>query len=221
MVEEYLQQVEFDTSNPESRCPCVLLVDVSGSMEGTKIDQLNKGIVEFQQTLQADSLAAMRVEVAIVSFGYKVTVEQDFITADQFQAKSLHAGGYTPMGEAINKALDMVRHRKNTYKQNGVSYYRPWIFLITDGAPTDKWQAAAQRIKAEENAKSVSLFAVGVEDADMQILSQVSVRKPAMLNGLQFKEMFVWLSQSLASVSQSQLGEQAPLPEPTWTKAPA
>jgi uncharacterized protein YegL len=125
------------------------------------------------------------------------------------------------MGEAINMALDMVRQRKDTYKQKGVSYYRPWIFLITDGAPTDEWQAAAQRVKAEENAQAVSFFAVGVEDADMQILSQVSVREPAMLNGLQFKEMFVWLSQSLASVSQSQLGEQAPLPAPTWTKAPA
>jgi uncharacterized protein YegL len=91
MVNEHLEQVEFDTSNPESRCPCVLLVDVSGSMAGHRIDQLNKGLVEFQQALQADTLAAMRVEVAIVSFGFRVTVEQNFITADQFQAKALHA----------------------------------------------------------------------------------------------------------------------------------
>ncbi|MCI5193709.1 MAG: VWA domain-containing protein [Candidatus Electrothrix sp. AU1_5] len=216
MINEHLEQVKFDTSNPESRCPCVLLVDVSGSMVGHRIDQLNNGIIEFQQALQNDGLAAMRVEVAIVSFGYRVTVEQDFITADQFQAKPLHTGGATPMGKAIDMALNMVRERKDTYKQNGVSYYRPWIFLITDGAPTDKWQAAAQRIKTEENTKSVAFFAVGVEDADMGTLSQISDRQPIMLNGLQFKEMFVWLSQSLTSVSHSQVDEQVPLTPPGW-----
>lgn len=214
MANQYLEQVEFDTSNPEPRCACVLLVDVSGSMAGEPIQQLNEGLLAFQQALNADSLASLRVELAIVSFGSTVTVARDFVTANQFQPPRLSASGSTPMGQAINLALDMVTQRKSTYQQNGVAYYRPWIFLITDGAPTDEWQSAAQRVKQLEASKGVAFFAVGVQGANMNTLSQIATRTPLQLKGLNFRSMFVWLSQSLTSVSHSQVGQQTPLPAP-------
>lgn len=214
MANQYLEQVEFDTSNPEPRCACVLLVDVSGSMAGEPIQQLNAGLQGFQQALTADSLAALRVELAIVSFGSTVTVAQDFVTANQFQPPRLSASGSTPMGQAINLALDMLTQRKSTYQQNGVAYYRPWIFLITDGAPTDEWQSAAQRVKQLEASKGVAFFAVGVQGANMNTLGQITTRTPLQLKGLNFRSMFVWLSQSLTSVSHSQVGQQTPLPAP-------
>jgi len=215
---QHLDLVKFDNSNPEARCPCILLVDVSGSMAGAAIDELNKGLVAFQQELQRDDLAALRVEVAIVSFGSSVRVEQEFIAAHEFTAQPLRTGGNTPMGAAINLALDMVRKRKETYKQYGASYYRPWIFLITDGAPTDEWRSAAQRVQAEEASKAVAFFAVGVQKADLKVLSQITTRQPLRLQGLQFRDMFVWLSQSLTTVSHSQVGEQVPLTAPTgWS----
>ncbi len=214
MANQYLEQVEFDTSNPEPRCACVLLVDVSGSMAGEPIQQLNEGLLAFQQALNADSLASLRVELAVVSFGSNVTVARDFVTANQFQPPRLSASGSTPMGQAINLALDMVTQRKSTYQQNGVAYYRPWIFLITDGAPTDEWQSAAQRVKQSEASKGVAFFAVGVQGANMNTLSQIATRTPLQLKGLNFRSMFVWLSQSLTSVSHSQVGQQTPLPAP-------
>lgn len=218
MSSQHFDLVKFDNSNPEARCPCVLLVDVSGSMSGAPIEELNKGLVAFQQELQHDDLAALRVEVAIVSFGNNVRIEQDFIAAHEFTAQPLRTGGNTPMGAAINQALDMVRTRKETYKQYGVPYYRPWLFLITDGAPTDEWRSAAQRIQAEEASKAVAFFAVGVQKADMKVLGQLTPRQPLRLQGLKFRDMFVWLSQSLTTVSHSQVGQQVPLQAPTgWT----
>lgn len=218
MSSQHFDLVKFDNSNPEARCPCVLLVDVSGSMSGAPIEELNKGLVAFQQELQQDDLAALRVEVAIVSFGNSVRVEQEFIAAHEFTAQPLRTGGNTPMGAAINQTLDMVRKRKETYKQYGVPYYRPWLFLITDGAPTDEWRAAAQRVQAEEASKAVAFFAVGVQKADMKVLGQLTPRQPLRLQGLKFRDMFVWLSQSLTTVSHSQVGQQVPLQAPTgWT----
>jgi uncharacterized protein YegL len=217
-MSQHLDLVKFDNSNPEARCPCVLLVDVSGSMSGAPMDELNKGLAAFQQELQRDDLAALRVEVAIVSFGNGVKVEQEFVTANSFTAPTLRAGGNTPMGAAINQALELVRKRKETYKQHGAPYYRPWIFLITDGAPTDEWRSAAQRVQAEEASKAVAFFAVGVQKADLKVLSQISPRQPLQLQGLKFSDMFVWLSQSLTTVSHSQVGEQVPLKAPTgWS----
>ena len=208
----YLDEVEFVT-NPDPRCPCVLLLDTSGSMGGAAIDALNQGLLAFQNDIRNDALAQRRVEVAIVTFGDGgVQIIQEFITAGKFEAPILTAGSGTPMGEAIHRGLDMLRDRKAQYKANGIAYYRPWVFMITDGRPTDEWRMAAQRVHAEEEAKALAFFAVGVAGADIQTLSQIAKRQPVMLQGLNFVEMFVWLSRSQQRVSASKVGEQTALP---------
>ena len=213
------EAVEF-AENPEPRCPCVLLLDTSGSMQGAPIAALNEGLRQFQANLGQDALASRRVEVAVVTFNSEVKIAADFITADQFDAPVLTAQGMTHMGGAIHRALDMLQSRKAQYRANGVAYYRPWVFLITDGAPQGEPDEviaqAAQRIRDDEAAKRVAFFAVGVENADMGRLATIAVRAPVKLIGLNFVEMFVWLSASMARVSQSQVDEQVALPPPGW-----
>lgn len=215
------EQITFATSdfasNPEPRCPCILLLDVSGSMNGRPINELNAGLVTFRDELLADPLALKRVELGIVTFG-PVHVEQPFTCAANFFPPILFAQGDTPMGAAITKALDMVEERKREYRANGISYYRPWIFLITDGAPTNEWQAAANKVFRGEEDKKFAFFTIGVQGADMKTLAQISVRQPLPLQGLQFRELFSWLSSSLRSVSRSTPGTEVVLEAPKgWT----
>ncbi len=211
--------VEF-AENPEPRCPCVLLLDISGSMQGEAINALNEGLKTFKEELNRDNLAKKRVEVAILTFNSDVNVVQDFVTADQFEPPTLQAQGLTVMGSAIHKGLDMVSSRKAQYSASGVAYYRPWVFLITDGEPQGEpdslIEQAAQRIKEDEANKRVAFFAVGVEGANMTRLSQIVARSPLKLVGLNFQEMFIWLSASMQRVSQSRMDEQIPLPPPGW-----
>lgn len=213
-----LEQIPFSdvefADNPEPRCPCVLLLDTSYSMSGEKIVELNRGLETFAEELRSDAMAAKRVEVAIVTFGPVQTV-QHFVTADEFWAPTLDADGDTPMGAAIERAIGLVEERKATYKNNGIGYYRPWIFLITDGAPTDDVHAVTAAIQAGEDAKSFRFYSVGVTEADMSCLARISVRDPLKLRGLSFGKLFVWLSDSLSSVSRSQPGEAVPLTNPT------
>jgi uncharacterized protein YegL len=160
------------------------------------------------------------VEVAIVTFGGSVQVVQNFVTVDSFVPPMLQPRGQTPMGTGIMQALDLIDARKIQYKANGIVYYRPWLFLITDGAPKgellDVTKQAVGRIKAEEAAKKVAFFAVGVEGANMKLLSKISSRPPLKLRGLKFVDMFVWLSKSAERVAHSREGDQVALPPVDW-----
>lgn len=233
MAETLLDQAEF-ADNPEPRCPVVLLLDTSASMRGAPINELNEGLRAFSDAVEADQLASLRVEVAIVTFGESVhaidvqsgeveaipfDAQQAFVTMDRFQPPTLTADGMTPMGEAVRRALTLLRKRKEIYKHNDIDYFRPWMFLITDGEPTDEWQSAAQQVKEEGARKGVIFFGVGVEGANMQTLAQFSdQREPLRLKGLAFGELFQWLSKSLSAVAHSKPGEQAPLPTVGWAQ---
>ncbi len=131
-MDEYIpfDQIPFGSDsfadNPEPRCPCVLLLDTSGSMSGKPIEQLNVGIQTLKQELATDNLAAKRVEIAIVTFG-PIKIQSEFSTISNFYPKSLQTSGDTPMGGAISLGIDMVNKRKQEYKNHGIGYYMPWI----------------------------------------------------------------------------------------------
>lgn len=133
--------------NPEPRCPVILLLDTSKSMSGERIQKLNSGIAAFKQEVEKDTIASLRVEVAIITFNNSAEMVQNFVTIDQFIPPKLIASGSTAMGEGIDLALNKLEARKSIYKEYGISYYQPWVFLITDGIPTDKWEEAAKLVK--------------------------------------------------------------------------
>lgn len=229
-----LAGVEF-ADNPEPRCAVALVLDTSGSMHGRPIAELNDGLQRLAAALKADALASLRVEIAVVAFGGAVRVADPsggasppadpadaFTTVDRFQAPTLTADGDTPMGEAVERALALLRARKERYRANGIDYFRPWLLLLTDGRPTDRgWETAAAEAQAEEARRGVSIYGVGVEGADMRILARFCAadRPPLKLGGLAFAELFTWLSKSLSAVSQSRPGDQAPLPPVGWAVA--
>jgi uncharacterized protein YegL len=191
-------------------------------MQGPSIAALNEGLRAFQEEVGRDAIAARRVEVAIVTFASAVDIVQPFVTADQFAAPVLAARGQTHLAAGVERALDLIEERKGAYRASGVSYYRPWIFLITDGAPVGEEpavvDAARERVLAEQQAHKLALFAVGTENADFAALQRFTIpdRPPLQLKGLQFVDLFVWLSWSQHAIAQSRPGEQVPLPPAGW-----
>lgn len=243
--------VEF-ADNPEPRCACVLLLDTSESMSipvapaetlGEKADiidgvqtytfsgthellipmeELSDGIKTFKSGLESDSLASIRVETAIVTFDSDVRVLQDFATVDSLTTPDLHARGQTSTASAVNRALDMIEARKRKYREAGVSYYRPWIIMITDGASTDSKRQmleASKRVHRAEESNQLAFFSVGVGGADMDELNRMGPRRAVPLNGLAFREFFLWLSSSMTRVSASKVDDEINLPDISgWAK---
>lgn len=213
-AEDMFAAVEF-ADNPEPRCPCVLVLDTSGSMAGLAMDQLNQALKQFVREVSGDSLAAKRLELAVVSCGGDVRVAHDFTTINQFVPPILMAGGDTPLGAAVERGLDLIDTRKRNYRLGGVAYYRPWLIVLTDGEPTDDMRQAARRLNESEATKSLVAFCFGTDQFDKAKMSKVFPRTPLMMRGACYREFFQWLSASMASVSHSRPGDRLQLQKPS------
>lgn len=216
------------------RTPTVLILDTSWSMRSesttakgeTKkdIDQLNEGLEMFKGEVLEKEHAATRVDVGLVEFGgQNATVKEDFTNIESFNPPTLSASGQTPMGDAIEKAIDMAEEVKTFYGDEGISYTRPLLWLLTDGAPTDMnegdamWDQVQRQLEVGAENDHFVFFAMGIGDADMKTLENLvePTNRPALkIKEGMFKEYFEFLSNSLedASAEEGTL-EQAGDPE--------
>lgn len=197
----------------EPHLACVLLLDTSGSMSGAPIESLNKGINNFIRQTAMDEMAQKRVDVAIIAFDDEPRLEMDFTPISQMEPIQLTTGGLTSMGAAVNMAIDKVKERNRFYASLGTQCFKPWIFMITDGAPTDDITAAAQRVQEEENKGShgkLKFFALGVSGYDKETLFKFT-KRVMELEDTDFSGIFNWMSESMCSISVSRVGENVQL----------
>lgn len=204
-----------NSANPNPRVACALLLDTSHSMGeatvrggATPIDELNAGFAAFCNQIKTDDLAKKRAEIAVITFGGEAHIAIEFTEGRHLQPQTFKAAGATPMGQALHIAVDELTRQKQAYKHAGLLYYRPWLFIVTDGAATDvpePFDSASHRVRDLEAAKGVNVFAIGVGNhADFRQLARLSdVRQPLRLKGLSFSEFFLWLSASMSAASTS------------------
>ncbi|MGZ8249702.1 MAG: vWA domain-containing protein [Methylomagnum sp.] len=207
--------------NFETKTICCFVLDVSASMGGEPIKELNRGLKSFHEEIQNNETTSQRLEVAIVTFDDRVKVVQSPELVDNFSPSELIVGGTTKLVDGVREALRLVEDRKQWYRQTGQQYLRPWIVLITDGAP-DQGQDAqglAREIQEGMSGKKFMFLAVGVKGADMNMLRSISSSLegqpvgPFLLQGLKFHEFFEWMSASMAVVSGSIEGDRVALPK--------
>ena len=218
MTSDLIPDIQL-SDNTNQRLPCVLVLDGSASMHGDPINELNSGLKVLENELKKDDTAAQRVQLLVIRLGddAKVEILVDWTDAIDFTAPSINANGNTPLGQAMDLALDKIEEQKENYKNNNIPYNRPWIFLITDGTPTDlSWESKADRCIDEEKSNKVIIFPIGTKDADFETLKKFSTRSPVKLDGLKFKELFLWLSKSASSASRTEQDEEVQLPALDW-----
>ena len=204
--------------NPTTRVPVCLCLDISGSMAGAPIEELNEGILQFYEAICSDEIASYSAEIAIVVFGSfgdkKVQCVQPFMTlSENPEPPVLTAKGCTPIGEGVNMALDLLEKRKQDYITAGVDYHQPWLLLMTDGAPigsdAQEQERAQRRIQQLLAQRKLVVFPLGVGKAKMENLQKYASEDmpPMKLKGLRFRDFFRWLSQSVVQVSSTMAGE--------------
>jgi uncharacterized protein YegL len=203
--------------NKDQKCPVVLLLDTSGSMAGLAIDELNKALTQIKEDILNDTMLSNRLEVGIVAFDDDARVERpiDLISPDT-DLPILNIGGVTNLVAGMNKAIELVTERKNFYKSNGEQYYRPFIVLFTDGAPTntpEEIEELDQNIQKLSDEKRFIFLPFGVDGADMQLLAKIAAQTAderlkntgtafAMKDVSKFTEVFQFVSASISGIME-------------------
>ena len=204
---------------PTSRLAIALCLDVSWSMNGKPIEELNRGIEYFLSTLREHPSTRHCTEVGMFSFADSVEVVLDFQgLAGVKSTPSLHSKyEQTNMGDGVNLALDRLEQRVGEYRSTGVDFYKPWLVVMSDGMPTtDTHIAASQRARELEGGNQLKVLTIGIGgDADTDALASFSNRNPVMcLHDLKFAELFDMLSRSAIKTSQSRPSEDVKMEMP-------
>ena len=195
--------------NPSARVPICLALDISGSMGGAKIAELNAAIVSFVEAIRSDDMACLTADIAIVTFGTEIIKQTDFSGIDKQRIPKLVAGGQTPMGGAVLQCLDMLDQEKRVYSGAGTDYYQPWLVLMTDGEPTDDISQATKKCQDLIKARKLTVFPIAIgAGANLGKLGQFSTLSPLKMESTDLKKFFAWLSASTGKASMSNPGDR-------------
>jgi uncharacterized protein YegL len=198
-----------DAENYSQRVPCVVVMDCSYSMDGRPIESLNEGLKQFEQELKADDKARRSARVMLIRVGgfegdvNEVGIRVPFQDVDSFSAPTEVASGSTPLGEGVLLGLKMIEEEKLHLRSQGLNYHRPWLFVMSDGAPSDIgiWEVACDEARKAASAKKVSVFPIAVDGGNTSELQKLTNRSVVKMNSVKFSEFFVWLSRSISGAS--------------------
>jgi uncharacterized protein YegL len=198
-----------ESENYAQRVPCVVVMDCSWSMKGSPIEALNQGLKKFETELKADEKAKRSARIMIIRVGgfqgdpTEVTIRAPFQDAAEFTAPIETASGSTPLGEGVLLALRQIEEEKKYLRSQGLNYHRPWLFVMSDGAPTDEktWPIACDEALKACKSKKASIFAIAVDGGNTNELQKLTDRSVAKMDSVKFGEFFVWLSRSMSSAS--------------------
>jgi uncharacterized protein YegL len=196
--------------------PVVLLLDVSGSMSGSKIDNLNKAVKEMLNTFAQEEKMEAEIIVSIIKFG-PVELHLPFTKASQIQWEDLEVTGATPIGGALEMAKAMIEDKETTPSRA----YRPTIVLVSDGQPTDSWEKPLGAFVSEGRSSKCDRMAMAIgRDADEAVLKRFIEGTPNDLfyaeNAGQLHEFFQRVTMSVTMRTHSKNPNAIPaLPAPS------
>jgi len=194
------------------RLPVYLLLDTSGSMAGAPIEDVRRGLELFKQEGEQDAFIKQSVHVGVITFGG----EAEFVTrglnpfdsfVDSFQPTALSANGQTPLGQALwllNESLD--KDVKAAVKGKEKGDWKPLVFILTDGMPTDEWQEPREEILKREKKKVINIITVGCGSyINRQNLKDIAIGPTFNMGNddASFKRFFQWVTQTVKAITKS------------------
>ena len=194
------------------RLPIYLLLDTSGSMAGAPIQALRLGVEQFKKEIEGDPFAKESVYMGIITFGGEAGfVTKGLISFEEFYSEfrpdSLSADGQTPLGQALWLLVESLdKDFRSSVKGGEKGDWKPLVFILTDGEPTDEWREPRQLILDRQTKKVINVITVGCGPRiNQQNLKDIAIGPTFNMNNddASFKRFFQWVSQSVRAASKA------------------
>jgi len=212
------KEADFSKST-RRRLPICFCLDVSGSMSGNPIKELNEGLQSFFSSMRENEETRSAADVCVVTFGGTVDIVIPFgkLSLQKTIPNISATTSLTPIGEGILTSLELLSERKAGYKNLGIKYYQPWLVVITDGAPQgeeamDNMERAIEAVCDLESHGRLVVFNIGVgQTVDYQLLKRLSIKRaePISIQSAQFSRLFEFLGSSSSSIISGGMREDA------------
>jgi uncharacterized protein YegL len=188
----------------QRRLPVYLLLDCSESMAGPAIEAVTRGVNALVTELRGNPLALETAYLSVITFAREAKQVVPLTELLQFQLPKLSVRTGTSLGAALRVMLQCLKKDVVTSTPTTKGDYKPLVFLLTDGQPTDDWQPAADAVRAANNPRVANIYAIGCgPDVDLDVLRSITdiVLQMPQLTPEAFRKFFVWLSASVQSAS--------------------
>ena len=200
--------MQISVGEGERRLPVYLLLDTSGSMTGAPIEAVRRGVEQFQLEVQGDTFALETVWVGIIVFGGRAEfITRGLVSFAQFSLPPISAEGQTPLGQALWLLIESLdKDLRRPVKGGPKGDWRPLVFILTDGEPTDDWREPREKILQREQARTCKVVTVGCGP----YINQANLRAIAIgetfnmdNDDASFKALFEWISTLVGQESKS------------------
>ncbi|UXY31074.1 vWA domain-containing protein [Streptomyces sp. HUAS TT20] len=154
--------------------PFYMVCDESGSMAGTGVDAINSALPDLHHEISTNPSVADKTRFALIGFSTQASVLQPLADLSELtQLPSLSAGGVTSFGAAFRLLKDTIDKDVAALKAEGHDVYRPVVFFLSDGIPTDDdWRTPLKDLNAFRYAPKIIAF--GISDADSATITEVA-----------------------------------------------
>ncbi len=202
------EPMRISVGEGERRLPVYLLLDTSGSMTGAPIEAVRRGVEQFKLDVQGDTFALETVWVGVITVGGRAEfVTKGLVPFGQFMPPPLNAGGQTPLGQALWLLIESLdKDLRRPVKGGPKGDWRPLVFILTDGEPTDDWREPREKIVQREKAKICKAVTVGCGPyINPQNLRDIAIGETFNMDNdsASFRALFDWMSTLVQSESKS------------------